>query len=461
MAWPYLLPHAITVVSVTSSVLASYHLFSSRRSSQSTVAWLLGFVFMPLVTVPLYIVFGTRKIAHRLALRPQDGPPPAEPAPSHPIERVLFGAGIDGATSDNDLRIVGDGVAAFEALVALLEGATSRIFISIFILGDDDTGRAIVEILSRRAKDGLDVRLIVDAVGSRSSVRWASRALKAAGGQARTFMPLLRIPFRGSGNLRSHRKLVVVDGARVLTGGMNFALEYMGSKPYAARFRDIAAIATGTVAMSAERLFLADWRFCSGEPRDATDAHATNAGTRGVGSSRLQFVPSGPDRPDDALYDGLLVAIGGARKRVRVVTPYYIPDDPLQRALVLSARRGIETDLVMPARSNHRIADVARRPFLRELAASGARLFAYPDGMVHAKAMVVDDTFAYVGSPNLDVRSLLLNYENAIFAYGVDDVAKIDAFIETLARECVRDGFLLKRRAWPMEPLARLLAPEL
>jgi cardiolipin synthase len=146
---------------------------------------------------------------------------------------------------------------------------------------------------------------------------------------------------------------------------------------------------------------------------------------------------------------------------VRIVTPYYIPDEPLQRALVLSARRGIATDLVMPARSNHRIADVARRPFLRELAAAGARLYAYPRGMLHAKAMVVDDSFAYVGSANMDMRSLLLNYENAVFVYDAAHVARLDAFIEALASECDRDGFRTKRRAWPLEPLARLVAPEL
>jgi cardiolipin synthase len=462
MPWPYLLSHAVTVVSVSSSVLASLHLLSSRRSSQSTIAWLLGFIFVPEVAVPLYIVFGSRKRAQPLLELPQ--PEDAQraalpPPPSRPVEHVLFSAGIDPATSDNELAILGDGVGAFKALTSLIAQAQKRIYITMFILGDDDTGREIVSLLSRRAQEGLEVKLIMDAVGSRQMRRRATQELQAAGAEVRTFMPLLRVPFRGSGNLRSHRKLVIVDGCAVFTGGMNLANEYMGKAPLEGRFRDIGAIATGSVADSAERLFLSDWYFCGGN-REKILPRA-RAGHPGAGNRRLQFVPSGPDRPDDALYDALLVAIGRAVRRVRIVSPYYIPDEPLQRALVLAGRSGIDTTLVMPTRSNHAIADVARRPFLRELAGAGVRLFGYPHGMVHAKALVVDDCFAYVGSPNMDVRSLLLNYENAIFAYDEHSVAEIDSFIEGLLAESLQDGLHTKRRAWPIEPLARLVAPEL
>ncbi len=460
MPWLYLLSHAVTVVSVTSSVLASLHLLQTRRSSQSTISWLLGFIFAPQLAVPLYIVFGTRKLVHRMLElpRPASSPTRDVPPPSRPVERVLFEAGIDGARADNEIEIFGDGVAAYEALVALVQSAKERLYVTIFILGDDDTGRTMVSLLCAQSRRGVDVRLIVDAIGSRSMRRYATRELRAAGGVVRTFMPLLRLPFRGSGNLRSHRKLVIVDGAAVFTGGMNLAIEYMGKAPFDGRFRDLGAVAKGPVAASAEQLFLSDWRFCGNEtaPNTATQEPPPTAGT-----ARLQFVPSGPDRADDALYDALLVAIGRAEKRVRIVTPYYIPDEPLQRALVLAGRSGIDTALVMPTRSNHTIADVARRPFLRELASAGVHLHGFAHGMVHAKAMVVDDCFAFVGSPNMDARSLLLNYENAIFVYDQPSVAKIDGFIGALIAESEEGTLRTKRRAWPIEPLARLLAPEL
>lgn len=460
MAWSsYLLSHAVTVTSVISSVLASLHLLQTRRSSQSTISWLLGFIFVPQIAVPLYLVFGTRKVGHRQPALARAAPEmPHVGAKARPVERLLSEAAIDPAGDDNVLQIFGDGVLAYEALVALMKSAKKRLYVSMFILGDDETGRAFLALLCEQAKRGLDVRLIVDAIGSRSIRRRATRELQAAGGAVRTFMPLLRVPFRGSGNLRSHRKLVIADAEHVFTGGMNLAIEYLGKAPFEGRFRDLGAIATGSVAASAEQLFLSDWRYCANEPsEERTAVHVTKGG----GSARLQFVPSGPDRSDDALYDALLVAIGRAERRVRVVTPYYIPDEPLQRALVLAGRSGIDTTLVMPTRSNHTIADVARRPFLRELETAGVHLFGYSKGMVHAKAMVVDDTFAYVGSPNMDARSLLLNFEDAIFAYDAASVGQVDAFIASLVAESEKGALETKRRVWPIEPLARLLAPEL
>jgi len=457
MVWPYLFSHAVTVLSVTASVLSALHLFQSRRSSQSTISWLLGFIFMPQVAVPLYRIFGRRKFISPVA--PDRTPKRGEPPTDRPVEQILFGADIASATNDNALEIIGDGVDAYEKLVALMKGAEKRLYVTMFILGNDDTGKSFVRVMCEQAKRGVDVRLILDAVGSRGMLRHATRELTEAGGKVRVFMPLLHVPFRGAGNLRCHRKLVIADGVRVFTGGMNLAIEYLGSAPHDGRWRDLGAIAEGSVAESAEELFLSDWRFC-GREKD-TGARPERLAPKSGGDARLQLVPSGPDRPDDALYDALLVAIGRANTRVRIVTPYSIPDEPLQKALVLATRSGIETSLIMPTRSNHPLTDVARRPFLRELDAAGAHLFGYQPGMVHAKAMVVDDTFAYVGSPNMDVRSLLLNYEDAIFVYDAPSVAKVDAFIAALLSESTLGALETKRRAWPIEPLARLLAPEL
>jgi cardiolipin synthase len=178
------------------------------------------------------------------------------------------------------------------------------------------------------------------------------------------------------------------------------------------------------------------------------------------GDAIVQIVPSGPDLVTDTVYDLLLTAIFVARERVALVTPYYIPDDLLQHAVVLAARRGVRTEVVVPRVSNHRIADIARRSLLRELTAAGVRVRYYPRGMVHAKAMVVDDTFAYVGSPNFDMRSLFLNYENALCVYSPDAIAAIRGFIDGLMAECDTEG-PPGREHRLREELARFLAPEL
>ena len=155
-----------------------------------------------------------------------------------------------------------------------------------------------------------------------------------------------------------------------------------------------------------------------------------------------------------------LTGIFAAKERVAIVTPYFVPDDLLQHALVLCARRGVRVEIVVPSRSNHRIADVARRRLLHELIAAGVQVRYYPSGMVHAKAMVVDDLWAYVGSPNFDMRSLLLNYENALFAYSPAAIAEVRTFVDTLLGESVSDE-PSGRAGFVLEQLARLLAPEL
>jgi cardiolipin synthase len=150
----------------------------------------------------------------------------------------------------------------------------------------------------------------------------------------------------------------------------------------------------------------------------------------------------------------------GARQRVTLVTPYYIPDDTLQHALVLGAHRGVRTEVVVPSVSNHRVADVARRGLLRELTAEGVLVHYYPHGMVHAKTMVIDDSFAYVGSPNFDMRSLFLNYENALCVYSPGAISSLRSFVDGLISRSVSEGPPVRQHVL-IEQIARLVAPEL
>jgi cardiolipin synthase len=476
MAWQYLLSHLATIITAAGSILFSIHIFRTRRSAQSTLAWLLAFVFVPWFAIPLYLAFGTRKLLARGADRKPHGEAAVAAATetdvaahptafATPIERVLHGSGIPPATDSNALEVFATGESAFAALLALIAEAQSSLHVSMFILGDDETGRAVIAALCKRAREGMEVRMILDAVGSSSSRRRAARELAACGGKVLPFMPLLHLPTRGRSNLRSHRKLIVADGARLFTGGMNLANEYMGATPSPKRWRDVAVLATGPVARDAETLFASDWEFCGGKMAELRSPPPLEAAPNEVAShtatARLQLVPSGPDRPDDAFYDAILVAIAEARRRVMIVTPYYVPDEPLQRTLELCARRGVTTELVMPQRSNHALADFARRSALRDLRAAGVALYGYPNGMVHAKAMVVDDAFAYVGSPNLDMRSLFIDYENALFMYDAKHVAAIADVIASLKSGCERDSLKTHQAFWALEQIARLLAPEL
>ncbi|HSY21564.1 MAG TPA: phospholipase D-like domain-containing protein [Polyangiaceae bacterium] len=453
----YLLSHAAVLVTILAWVVMLARISGSQRTPQSTFAWLLAFALVPPLAIPLYFALGSRKFPARAKGRQLAVPPPR---------------------TGHSFELLGTGESAFSRLLALIQGAERSIDLTMFILGDDATGHAVIGALADRARKGVAVRVILDAVGCVRTHRAAARALREAGADLRIFMPIRHSPIRGRTNLRSHRKVVIVDGDTIFAGGMNLAGEYMGaplpeprepeprepagrvddrSRQPAPRWRDVVAIVQGPAAADATALFESDWVFCGGSPRPRK-ADAAAIGPRG--EERVQFVPIGPDMTTDTMYDILLCGIFQARERVAIVTPYYVPDDALQHALVLAARRGVKVELLVPAWSNHRVADLARRGFVRELKANGILLHYYARGMVHAKAMLIDGEFAYVGSPNFDMRSLFLNYEDALCVTSSAAVAQVRGFIDGLIAECVTEPPVFPEHR-VIEQLALLVAPEL
>ena len=442
-------------------VLVATRVLVTRRPPQSLMAWLLALLFAPWAAIPLYYLLGGRKFPR--GAKGKDAPlrvsdARSELPGSHPaadVPRVLRTEGVPGVRDGNAFRLLGTGEEAYAALLAEIEAARRSVEVTVFILGNDEVGASILAALAARARAGVRVRLLLDAVGSRSVLGRASRELGAAGGAVRTFMPLLHAPVRGRTNLRSHRKIAVFDGRRAFLGGMNLASDYMGPTPRPGRWRDVACLLEGPVAADAAQLFAADWAFAGREePQRVTEVPPP------AGAAQVQLVPSGPEMPTDTFYDALVTALYAAQRHVACVTPYYVPDDVVQHAFVLCARRGVRTELVMPAVSNHLLADKARRGLLPELAEAGV-VFRWHSGMVHAKAMAVDDSVAYLGSPNLDMRSFFLNYEDALLLYSPGEVAAVHAWIAQLASECPTRPVPPGRRWWLIDDVARLLAPEL
>jgi cardiolipin synthase len=246
------------------------------------------------------------------------------------------------------------------------------------------------------------------------------------------------MPFtsRGSANLRNHRKMAIFDGTTAIIGGRNIAKEYMGPTPFAKRWRDFGAVIEGPGAVVLGEVFTADWCFVTRRPPDAIRQDARAGGAPVRGSCQLQVVPSGPDVPGDPVYEGIVSMIQNAEENIWIVTPYFIPDEVILRSLIVKARAGCKVTLIVPARSNHVLTDFARRNFTRQLAKAGGRLLLYTPGMLHAKAIVIDDRVALVGSPNCDMRSLFVNFEIGVFIYTRSDIAAIKAWIAELTTEC-------------------------
>ena len=288
------------------------------------------------------------------------------------------------------------------------------------------------ETLTRRAQDGIRVRLLFDGIGIYLGGRIDTRRLRAAGVQVALFVSPFRSGLPGRTNLRNHRKLVIADGCRTWAGGRNLAAEYFAGDPAQARRRvpwvDLTFDFAGALARRAQQRFDLDWAFATGTPLRETPA--TGARAQVDGTSRTQLIASGPDQNDDTFYTLLVSSCFAARSRILAVTPYFVPDAVLMMALTLAARRQVQVDLVLPRHSNHRLADHARHAALRELTAAGGRVWLVP-AMVHAKAVVIDAQLALAGSANLDERSLFLNYELMVAFF---DPTEVERFAHWIGR---------------------------
>ena len=417
-------------------------LLRQRRPVGSAIAWLLAIVLIPYLGIPFYLVFGGRKLSRRASAKRH--------LASHADPKALQAQAF---TTLSSVRWLDDGVLAYETFLAQILGAKHSIRIVTFLVGDDETGRSLVEALTRRARDGLEVRLLIDDLLRFHAPHAALRELVLAGARVERFMPLVHVPFRGHGNLRNHRKIAIFDGERAIVGGMNLGHEYMGPTPDAQRWRDVSLLIEGEAVSELDAVARADLEFACGE-------RLSEAAKGEPGAIPLQVVPSGPDSASDPIYDADLTAIFRAQRRIWIATPYFVPDEALLRALVIAVRRGVDVRVVTPERSNHLLSDLASGSCLRDLSAAGVTIRRYAK-MLHAKTLLVDDSLAIVGSANFDMRSLFLNYEIALFFSGPAEVERLSRWFEDSFAETALGPPRAGTVRAALDDVARLIAPQL
>ena len=463
--------HMLTVGGFLLAVFAIARLMSDRKQPGNTIAWLLGIVLIPYVGVPLYLLIGGRKIKQlvarktRVAPRLPGAPLASETTLNLPAVRAIMANGAGEPVGGNRVQLLTDGERAFAEMARLIRDAKHTINITTFILGREETGRALIRLLADRARAGIKVRLLLDGLGSFLAARRFCDPLREAGGEVVTFMPVAPLATRHSANLRNHRKIAVFDDRSAIVGGHNLARDYMGATPWAKRFTDFGTIIEGPAVGLINEIFYADWSHASGQAVESLKPDDTTSSScpAQTGHGELQIIASGPDVEGDPLYEGIVSLIQEAENSVWIITPYFIPDEVLQRSLLVKARAGKDVTLIVPARSNHKITDYARRQYLRELHHAGARILLYTPGMLHAKAMVVDDQIALFGSANFDLRSLFVNFEIGIAVYAPDDVHAIRKWAGNLVRDC-RTWTPSKPRPYRIfsniaEEISRLFAP--
>jgi cardiolipin synthase A/B len=466
----WLLPEITTHIGFLLALIFLAYLIQQKRSPASTMAWLLLVLFLPYVGVPLYLMFGGRKLNRmaRRKARVYDRSQSQQPSlVDRKTERFLLSYGVPPASAGNRVELLTAGDQAFRHLVQIIDDARSTIHITTYIMGRDEVGQEIMGHLARRAADGVTVRLLMDDVGSWRVRKRHLSTLIDSGVKVAFFMPMLHIPFRGRANLRNHRKLVVADSRIAITGGMNLAWPYLGPNPDPGYWRDLSAVVEGPAVADLESLFFSDWAFTTGEelavssqsPDETISQAQKSSASSSASKSFVQVVASGPDVADDPLYETLVSLIFAARDRIWIVTPYFVPDEMLARAINLAARRGVDVRLIVPARSNHLSADLARESYLRELHEAGAHVLLHQRVMLHGKAIIFDDDLAVIGSANMDNRSLLLNYEVALFLYSREQIDGVSSWARDLEADCLRD---LPRPGWTRElaeNVVRLLSP--
>ena len=467
-------PHAVWtfLVSAIGIVVGVLHLafiplvLARRREPAVTLAWLLGLLLLPAIGVVLFWIFGrgaVRRTARpRKRLLEERRIAEHAPAPSgipellRPLARAAWVAGNAAVTGGNRVEVLINAAEAYPSKLQAIEGARRSIDAAYYVFRPDGTGRRFRDALTAAARRGVDVRLLLDGVGS-AGLGAFLRPLRAAGASCRTFLPFN--PIRAwTLNLRNHRKILAVDGEVGFTGGLNIGDEYLGASSRFGAWRDTQLRLEGPAASALEQIFSDDWAYTTGEQPRAPIAAAAASG-----SSFVQVLPSGPEDRAEAIYQVYFAAISIARSTLDLTTPYFIPDRAIAVALVSAALRGVRVRLLMPFHNNQRLTALAGRSYFDELLDAGVEIYLYTPGMIHAKTMVIDRAWASVGTANMDVRSFRLNFEVNGLLYGGPEVERLsEAFERDLAvGQRLDPAHFRARSLWrrAAEGGARLLSP--
>ncbi|WP_418992576.1 cardiolipin synthase [Alistipes sp.] len=396
-----------------------------QRAPAAAATWIALIFLVPVGGTLLYILAGYRRAT------------PAAGTPGHcggRLETLIASSCGTPPARHNEVTLLHNGNNAFSALIASLQRATHTIHMEYYIIRDDRIGRTIAEILIRKARAGLEVRVIYDAVGSWRLSRRMLRRMREAGVRTAAYEPI-RFPwFRPAVTRRNHRKIVVTDGRVAYLGGINIAKYYLDGD-YMGKWRDEHLRIEGDAVADLQRLFIADWARASAERLDASLYIAPHDIRRRL---PIQLAWSEEGRCRAAIADAFAATIIRARRAVRICTPYFMPPGMLLDALRLAARSGVRVVVMIPTCSDSPFTDLVSDSYIGDLLDAGVELYRYENGFLHAKLLIVDDRVASVGTANLDYRSLRYNLEVTAFLYDRETVGELAATFDRDLTLCRR-----------------------
>lgn len=465
----------LLVAEIVLAVVAVGFAVARRRGGTGTLAWILAILAFPGVGAIAYFFLANpyirrprrrRRTAARAVRETNVMAPPPDPTHDLPEQQrsLLRGvADVSGLlpTGGNRVQVLVDNREAFRRKEEAILGARERVWAEYYIVHPDGTGRRFLELLTERAREGLEVRLLFDAVGSADIDAPRVRALRDAGGQVAAFLPVNPLRRHWAVHLRNHRKILVADGRVAFVGGMNVGDEYSGRRGLRVRrrppWRDTHLRVEGPAARDLALVFDEDWCFMTGEVLRLPDP------VEPAGDATVAILPSGPDQDDNAAAVAWFSCINLALARCWIATPYFAPDDGILRSLTGAARRGVDVRLLLPERNDMMLMGLANRSFYGQLLRAGVRIYEYRPTMLHAKTLVMDGSLAMVGSANVDMRSFRLNFEAGALVADRGFAEELEArFVTDLETSHeITAGWVRRRRPWEVaaQGAAQLLSP--
>jgi cardiolipin synthase len=472
----FLIVLSILLIDV-STILAL--IFGGERDPQSVLSWSLLILALPVGGFVLYLLFGfkyfktrefrlksgqDRAIFDRVRKGQEVGLPDETERTlgdltSYPyLARMLWVGSGAFLTAGNRVDFYTNGEDKFGALFEAIDGAKQHIHLEYYIIRDDELGERLLAALERKAKEGVQVRLLYDDLGNKVS-RLRYRRLTAAGARVSGFYRALLPSIGFRVNYRNHRKIAVIDGTVGFVGGFNVGDEYLGKGPLGP-WRDTAVRIRGPAVRALQLRFVLDWNYATKEGLPLGSAFFS--GSPGVGSAAIQVVSGGPDSAWNPPREEYVMMVNSARRTCYLQTPYFIPDTSVLTALRMAALSGVDVRIMIPTRPDHPFVHWASLSFVGELLDAGVRGFRYNDGFLHAKTVTIDDSATSVGSANWDIRSFQWNFETNAVIYDPDLSRQHRLIFEEDMKRCTeitKEAYAARSRATRIrESFARLFS---
>lgn len=443
---------------VTNLLFSVVIVFFERRDPKSVWAWLLLLFFLPNVGFLFYLFLGKdmhkRKMfrdkelednLHEM-IRMQEFQLSRREADKEGgnladcMDLVTYNMEAADAIlfPENDVDILTDGNEKFRALIEDLEGAERFIHLQYYIIRNDALFQRIVDVLERKAAEGVEVRVLFDGMGCRKVPQKVWRRLEASGIRTAEFFPAILGRFHLRINYRNHRKIVVVDNRVSYVGGFNVGREYVGLDERFGYWRDTHLRICGESVLGMQIRFILDWNYAAGENLFQKEnlflglAHGTRD------HCEMQVISSGPDNSLKQIRDNYLKLISRAKSRICIQTPYFIPDEAVLSALLIAVRSGVEVNLMIPCKPDHPFVYWATYSYVGELLSAGANCYTYDNGFLHSKGIIVDGAVFSYGTANVDIRSFSLNFEVNVVVYDRKKAGEMEEIFRRDLRHCTQ-----------------------